>query len=205
MSRKETFSEHSSLQNKTRPELASCHSPRQASEPAVLLDIRKRRSVTISPPRAHKIETLANWETKLLISCDHRAPQLQRPAQPNALCCDVSKVLGTPVPSGADLLQAPHHPLEQFSVRPCHLPSNVVTSVASMANCAPRKKRKTVSHHFQPSAVCHPKLEQVKIFDDDVTRPPASRQALATKLSNAHPRPANTPARAQAARWWPQE
>ena len=32
-----------------------------------------------------------------------------------------------------------------------------------------------------------------------------SRQTLATSLSRGHPRPANTPDRAQVARWWPQE
>ena len=36
-----------------------------------------------------------------------------------------------------------------------------------------------------------------------VTRAPASRHTLAAALSSAKPRLANTPARAQAARWWP--
>ena len=38
-----------------------------------------------------------------------------------------------------------------------------------------------------------------------VTRPPAFRHTLTTLLSIARPRPAKTPARAHAARWWPQE
>ena len=37
------------------------------------------------------------------------------------------------------------------------------------------------------------------------TRPPASRHILAATLSKAKPRRPNTPARAQAARWWPQK
>ena len=78
--------------------------------------------------------------------------------------------------------------------------------MVSMANCAPPKRGSpsTTTSSLRASATGTCKSNSLTSMFV-VTRPPASLQTRAAADSTANPRLANHPARAHAARWWPNE
>ena len=79
------------------------------------------------------------------------------------------------------------------------------TIVVSIANCAPpwRSNPSAITSKLRPSCTFMASRSKSRTITLVVTRAPASRHTLAAALSSAKPRLTNTPARAQAARWWP--
>ena len=218
--------EHFLLQNNTRPKLTSCLSSRQAGETAILLDILRRRSVTVSPRSTRQLQHRRSH------CSGHRTRQDgTSPETPGSLCtfayqgC-LSSCLG-PGQLGdktAHLVrpQAPNfngkqnktgsaemsqklcvHPLLLAPSFPKRNTIHLSSSPSGRAICPQgtdecciyghlcASKKKTVSHYFQSSAVCHPTLGQVKISDHDVrgNSPPCFS---ANPCHNALQRPSST-------------
>ena len=126
-------------------------------------------------------------------------PPRPRPTQHSGLCSCVPLFTSTRFP-------------QRHAVNPISSPSGGAVRTEGADECGIRQRivrlRREAGHQPPLQVSGHPpRLSRSRylIITFVVTRPPASRQTVAAALSKAHPRPAKTPARAHAARWWPQE